>query len=266
MDMPDWGLGRYELTAAHLLPAAEQLVATAKPRARENVLDLGCGTGSVALLAAQASAQVIGIDPSARLLHVARAAAAEQDLVAEFAIGATPGIPVDDASQDAVLSNFALIFAPDPAAAVADVARVLRPGGRIVFSAWVPGSTIDRAVGVAMRTVAEAAPHTAPRGPGFSWHQPASVTTLFAATGREFDVRVTEHQLAYRAASAQAYVDQVHAVHPMAVAARNLLEAAGVDFDVVRRATLDVLNRGNEDPAAFQVTSRYLIYDVRESA
>ena len=83
----DWGLGRYEDTATRLEPAARVVVEAAAPVAGERVVDVGCGTGNAALLAAERGATVTGVDPAPRLLEVARAEAATRGLDATFAPG-----------------------------------------------------------------------------------------------------------------------------------------------------------------------------------
>src|SRR5690242_13344172 len=99
----DWGHGHYERTAAQLVPAARDAVEHAAPRPGEHVVDVGCGTGNAALLAAERGARVTGVDPAERLLEVARAAAAERGLQATFAQGDAAHLPVDDGSADVVL-------------------------------------------------------------------------------------------------------------------------------------------------------------------
>jgi cyclopropane fatty-acyl-phospholipid synthase-like methyltransferase len=69
----DWGIGHYETTAAQLEPAARVVVEQAAVQPGEHLLDLGCGTGNAALLAAGPGVRAIGVDPSPRLLEVARA-------------------------------------------------------------------------------------------------------------------------------------------------------------------------------------------------
>ena len=137
----DWSIGCYERTAAQLLPAAEAVVARAAPLAGELVVDVGCGTGNAALLAAARGARVIGVDPAARLLEVARAEAAARELEATFVAGEAAAIPLPEASADAVVSVFGVIFAPDAAAAAAELTRVSRDGAG---SCSAPGSRAGR--------------------------------------------------------------------------------------------------------------------------
>ena len=113
----DWSVGRYEETAARLLPVAERLVEQAALRAGECVVDVGCGTGNAALLAARRGARVIGVDPARRLLEVARRRAGAEALDISFLEGEAATLPLGDESADVVLSVFAVIFAPDAEAA-----------------------------------------------------------------------------------------------------------------------------------------------------
>src|SRR5690349_18372617 len=161
----DWSVGNYERTAGQLLPAAEELIEVAAPREREHVVDVGCGTGNAALLAAARGAHVTGVDPAPRLLEVARERAAADGLEATFVTGDAAAVPLPDGDADAVLSCFGVIFAPDPEAAGAELARVTAERGRIVLTAWIPGGTVSAAV-----RIAREASGPAPDGPPFAWH------------------------------------------------------------------------------------------------
>src|SRR5690242_13172943 len=99
----DFGLGRYEVKAAQLEPAAREAVRQLAPRSGERLLDLGCGTGNAALIAAEQGAAVTGVDPAPRLLDVARARASAVGLDIDFRIGDAAGIPLPDHSVDAVI-------------------------------------------------------------------------------------------------------------------------------------------------------------------
>lgn len=109
----DWGVGQYERTAAQLAPTSVVVVERAAPQASERVLDLGCGTGNAALLAAGRGAPVTGVDPAPRLLDVARARAADEGADVTFALGEATAIPMESGSVDVLLSVFGVTFAPD---------------------------------------------------------------------------------------------------------------------------------------------------------
>lgn len=97
----------------------------------ERLLDIGAGTGRLMLQAAERSAAVTGIDPSAAMLGVARQRLASRPHALVRADGAR--LPFADHSFDAVVSVTALCFVDDPAALLAEAARVLSPGGRLVI-------------------------------------------------------------------------------------------------------------------------------------
>src|SRR5689334_10537672 len=106
---PDWSAGRYERTAGQLLSAARVVVERAAVAPGERVVDVGCGTGNAALLAAERGARVTGVDPAVRLLGVAREQAAARGLVADFAEGDAAHLPLGDGEAQAVLSVFGVI-------------------------------------------------------------------------------------------------------------------------------------------------------------
>lgn len=251
----DWGLGRYESTAAQLLPVSEVVVGGAAIKPGERALDVGCGTGNAALLAARAGARVTGVDPAPRLLEVARARAAMEAQNIEFLSGDAASLPLEDASADVVLSVFAVIFAPDPEAAAAEMARVLGATGRLVLSAWLPGGAISEMNGLAADTMRQAlgAPASAPP---FAWHELDAVAGLLAPHG--FHVAVSEHQLAFTASSPREYLEEESRNHPLAVIGRRLLDQLG-GYDDLQERMLGILERGNEVPGAFRVTSTYVV-------
>lgn len=251
----DWGLGRYEHVAAQLAPAAEVVVAGAAPQPGERVLDVGCGTGNAALLAAARGADVTAVDPAPRLLGVAATEAAARGLRMRVQPGEAAHVPVPDASMDVVVSVFGVIFASDAQAAAAELVRVTAPAGRIVLSAWIPGSAVGRVNQIAEEAVMRAL--GAPAGlPDFPWHERDALEQLFAPQG--FAVTVHPHALAFTAASAAAFLDSQFENHPLAVAGRGILEQHRT-LEGVREQALAVLEAANEDPGRFRVTSRYVV-------
>lgn len=119
-------------------PAAARLVKFADVRARQNLLDVGCGTGVVAITAARVGARVRGVDLTPELLERARENARIANLEADFRVGDAEALPFDDAAFDVVLSQFGHMFAPRPNIAIREMLRVLRPGGAIAFMTWPP--------------------------------------------------------------------------------------------------------------------------------
>lgn len=117
---------------------APHLVRFAGIRAGQKVLDVACGTGVVTLTAARTGADVYGIDLTPELIVHARENAALMQLDATFQEGDAEALPFPDASVDVVVSQFGHMFAPRPDVAIAEMLRVLKPGGTVAFSTWPP--------------------------------------------------------------------------------------------------------------------------------
>jgi SAM-dependent methyltransferase len=117
-------------------PPAARLVKWANVRAGQNVLDVGCGTGVVAITAARVGARVRGIDLAPELLERAHENARIANVEIEFREGDVETLPFEDAAFDVVLSQFGHMFAPRPEVALAEMLRALKPGGTIAFTTW----------------------------------------------------------------------------------------------------------------------------------
>jgi SAM-dependent methyltransferase len=118
--------------------------------AGETVLDLGSGAGVDAFLAAREvgpAGRVIGVDMTPAMLDKARANVARAGVTnVEFREGRLESLPVDTASVDAVTSNCVINLVPDKGAVFAEVARVLKPGGRLVISDIILDGALPDAV------------------------------------------------------------------------------------------------------------------------
>ena len=113
----------------------ETILRAAQPRPGERVLDVGCGTGIFTAQFARQGARVTGLDVSSQMLAVARKRASQEGLSIELRQGQAEKLPFPDASFDVALSVTVLEFVEAPAAVVAEMARVVRPGGRLVVAA-----------------------------------------------------------------------------------------------------------------------------------
>lgn len=255
--MVDWSAGSYEVTAAELEPVAQAVVEMAAPLPRERVLDLACGTGNAALLAAARGASVIGVDSARRLLDVARERARSLGTEVDFRDGDLLELPVDDDAAEVVLSVFGLIFAPDPSRAMREVARVLSSGGRVLFTAWVPAGPIDATLAALGRVLRRVTQESPPQR--FPWSDATAVGSVASDAGLVLQ-NTTATELAIRHSSPEACFAAVQH-NPMALAARQVLERAGAEEEA-REAALAVLREANEDPAGFLVHSPYVVHEM----
>lgn len=133
-----WSSGDFNQIARQTMPIAEDLCRHADPRPGERVLDVACGSGNVALLAARRFCDVAGLDIAENLIDRARLRAAADGVEVDFRTGDAQALPWDDGSFDLVTSAFGIMFAPDQPRAAAEALRVCRPGGRIVLANWMP--------------------------------------------------------------------------------------------------------------------------------
>jgi len=132
---------RYEqiLVPAILGPAARALVDWADLQPGESVIDVGCGTGAAARAAAKQvgpKGRVIGIDLNAGMIDVASGLPTGAPI--EWRTADAASLPLADESVDVALCAQTLQFLPDKPRALAEMYRVLKPGGRVALSVWRP--------------------------------------------------------------------------------------------------------------------------------
>ncbi|MGH9657183.1 MAG: class I SAM-dependent methyltransferase, partial [Bryobacteraceae bacterium] len=128
---------------------SRRLVELAAPGPGSRVLDLACGSGHLAAEALQRGCRVVALDLSQGMLEQARALAAAGCVRAD-----AEQLPFIDAAFDFVFSGLGLMYFPDTARALAEVRRVLRPGGRAGFVVWAPAPRVA-CLRVAMSALAE---------------------------------------------------------------------------------------------------------------
>jgi SAM-dependent methyltransferase len=133
-----WSQGDFHEIARLNVGMAETMCDLGELRAGERVLDVACGSGTAALVAARRYCTVIGIDYVPALLERARLRARAEGLEAEFLDADAQELPLPDDSVDAVLSVYGVQFAPDQLRAANELLRVTRPGGRIILASPMP--------------------------------------------------------------------------------------------------------------------------------
>lgn len=139
-----WSSGDFNEIARQTMMVAEDICRVADPRPTQSVLDVACGSGNVALVAARRYCNVAGIDIADNLIDRAKLRAAAEGSAIDFRVGDAQALPYPDASFDVVTSVFGVMFAPEQEKAASELLRVCRPGGRIVLANWMPeGFGID---------------------------------------------------------------------------------------------------------------------------
>lgn len=133
---------QYDRVSQAIAAAIEHCVIRLAPTPGERILDVATGTGWAARRIAARGASVIGVDLGADLIEAAKAYAAEARLPIEFRVGDAEALPFDDQSFDAVISTFGVMFVSKPEAAVAELARVCKPGGRLGLATWPADGTV----------------------------------------------------------------------------------------------------------------------------
>ena len=152
-----WMTGDYDLFSRYMQKDAERFFQRLGVTLGTRLLDVGCGAGQLALIAARAGAQVSGCDIAVNWLEKARARAAAEELDVTFEEGDAESLPYEDGQFDAVTSLIGAMFAPRPDRVAAELTRVCRPGGMIAMANWTPTGFI----GQMFKTISK---HIAPSG------------------------------------------------------------------------------------------------------
>jgi SAM-dependent methyltransferase len=149
-----WASGDFAVIGVTLQIVGESLAEAADIRAHEQVIDIAAGNGNATLAAARRFAIVTSTDYVPALLEKGRARAAAEGLQVTFREADAEALPFPDASFDAALSTFGVMFTPDHARAASEMLRVVRENGRIALANWTP----EGFVGQLFRTVGRHVP------------------------------------------------------------------------------------------------------------
>ncbi|HEY3143845.1 MAG TPA: class I SAM-dependent methyltransferase [Acidimicrobiales bacterium] len=197
-----WSVGDYSALARRLLPLTVELLDALGDIAGTRLLDVGVGDGNTAIEAAHRGASVAGLDLTPEMLDLARGRASAEGVSLELHEGNAESLPFDDASFDVVVSVMGMIFAPDHVRAMAELARVCRPGGTVAITAWAEGGWYEPWRSRAAKLV----PAPASTGPtADDWGIPAEAARRFAAVG--LTVEIEEGTLPWLFPSPVAAVD-----------------------------------------------------------
>ncbi|MDM7922250.1 MAG: class I SAM-dependent methyltransferase [Pyrinomonadaceae bacterium] len=133
-----WSAGDFSKVAEHIKTAAEAFVDRLDIKPGMKVLDVACGSGNLAVLAAREGAEVSGVDIAPNLIEAARKRAYRNGLEVDFTEGDAEAMPYDDGSFDVVMTMFGAMFCPRPDVTASELLRVAKPGGTIAMANWTP--------------------------------------------------------------------------------------------------------------------------------
>jgi SAM-dependent methyltransferase len=177
-----WGSGPYQGITETITDIHAEVIERLQPEPGQRFLDLACGTGAVAELAARTGAEVVGVDLAPALIDQAKARAAERGLSIDYRVGDAEALELEDASFDLVASTCGVMFAPDHPAVAGELARVTKQGGRIALVCWTPDSGLAQMFQV-MRPFQPAPPPGV--GNQFDWGREDYVSDLL---GQAFEL------------------------------------------------------------------------------
>lgn len=131
-----WMDGNYDYFSRYMEASAVEFLDSLRVDPGTSLLDVACGSGQLALIAARRGAKVFGVDIATNAILAARGRAESEKLDIRFDEGDAEALPYESASFDVVATLFGAMFAPRPELVAAELLRVCRPGGRIAMGNW----------------------------------------------------------------------------------------------------------------------------------
>jgi ubiquinone/menaquinone biosynthesis C-methylase UbiE len=191
-----WSSGDYAIVGTTLQIVGEQLCEALDLRAGSKVLDVAAGNGMVSLAAARRWCDVTSTDYVPALLERGRARAAANGLSIEFKEADAESLPFGDASFDAVVSTFGVMFTPNQAQAASELTRVCKPGGRIGLANWTP----DGFIGQVFKTLGKYLPPAAGAKSPALWGTRGALDDMFGSEARSIKAEPRFFNFRYRSA------------------------------------------------------------------
>lgn len=146
-----WMAGDYDYFSRYMEQSAVEFMDRLEVSAGSRLLDVACGSGQLALVAARRGIEVTGVDIATNSIEAARGRAKHEGLEAEFDEGDAEELPYADGSFDAVATLYGAMFAPRPELVASEMLRVVKPGGLVAMGNW----TAEGFIGKMFRVIAK---------------------------------------------------------------------------------------------------------------
>jgi len=196
-----WSTGNYAVVGTTLQIVGENLCEALDLRSGSKVLDVAAGNGNATLAAARRFSEVTSTDYVGSLLESGRLRAQAEGHAIRFQEADAESLPFPDASFDAVMSTFGVMFTADQETAAGELARVCRPGGKIGLANWTPESFI----GQLFKTIGKYIPPAAGVKSPALWGTKARLEELFGKTAKE--IRTASRQFTFRYRSPEHWIE-----------------------------------------------------------
>jgi ubiquinone/menaquinone biosynthesis C-methylase UbiE len=189
-----WSSGDYAIVGSTLQIVGEELCEALDLHAGESVLDVAAGNGNATLAAARRWCRVVSTDYVPSLLERGKLRAAADGLSVEFRAADAEALPFKDATFDAVLSTFGVMFTPNQDRAASELIRVCKSGGKIGLANWTP----DGFIGQLFKTLGKYLPPPAGAKSPALWGMQTRIDEMFGSSAREITAQRRHFVFRYR--------------------------------------------------------------------
>ena len=246
-----WSSGDYAVVGATLQIVGEQLCEALDIRSGQKVLDVAAGNGNATLAAARRWCDVVSTDYVPSLLARGRNRAAAEGFSIRFEEADAEALSFSDASFDAVVSTFGVMFTPDQDRAAAELLRVCRSGGKIGLANWTP----EGFIGQVFKTLGRHLPPPAGGKSPAVWGTEARIQEMFGPSATS--IKAERRNFTFRYRSAEHFLDVFKNYYGPILKAFAALDAAnqqGLQNDLL--ALIGRMNRA--DDGTMVVPGEYL--------